>query len=295
MNLRHLFLSIILAVVGVARGENWPQWRGPAGDSTSRETNLPLKWSETSGVAWKVAIPEWGTSTPAIWNDAIFLTTQSEDGKLLFLKLSTKDGRVEWTRDVGQAETPREAEKRTTQKFHRFHNNASPSPTTDGEVVLAHFGNGDLASFDFHGKELWKRNLQRDYGTYTIWWGHANSPVLYGNLAISVCMQDSLAGVGSTLAPSYIVAHDKRTGKEVWKTTRMTQADAEECDSYTTPLLHRRDGQTEMIVMGGNQVDAYDPATGRQLWYLPGIVGGRTITGPTVADDMLFVTPGMRK
>jgi outer membrane protein assembly factor BamB len=288
-------LTLTLALISHVRADNWPQWRGPAGDGTSRETHLPVKWSETDNVVWKAAIPEWGTSTPAIWNDAIFVTTQTEDGDLLLLKLATKDGHIEWTRNIGKAETPREAEKRTTQKFHRFHNNASPSPTTDGQVVVAHFGNGDLAAFDFTGRELWKHNLQKDYGTYTIWWGHANSPVLYENLVISVCMQDSLSGVATDLAPSYVVAHDKLTGKEVWKTMRMTGADAESGDSYTTPLLHRRGGQMEMIIMGGNQVDAYDPSTGRQLWYLPDIVGGRTITGPTVGSDMVYVTPGMRK
>ena len=86
----------------------------------------------------------------------------------------------------------RPAELRRTQKFHRLHNLASPSPVTDGEVVVAHFGNGDLAAYDFTGKKLWFHDLQKEHGGYTIWWGHANSPVLYGDLVISVCMQDPL-------------------------------------------------------------------------------------------------------
>ena len=72
----------------------------------------------------------------------------------------------------------------------------------------------------------------------------------------------------------------------------MTGAKAEECDAYTTPLFAQVDGKTQMIVMGGNQLDAYDPDTGKQLWFLPRIVGGRTVTGPTVADGMVFVTQG---
>jgi outer membrane protein assembly factor BamB len=287
-------LAWSIVCTSLAQAENWPQWRGPSGDSVSHETGLPVEWSEEKGIAWKVPLPEWGTSTPTIWNDAIFVTTQAEE-KLLLIRLDARDGHTVWTREVGVAETPREAEKRKTQKFHKLHNNASPSPATDGEVVVAHFGNGDTSVFDFDGNELWRKNFQKDYGTYTIWWGHANSPVIYENLVISVCMQDSLSGVTEQLAPSYLVAHDKRTGREVWKTPRMTEANAEECDSYTTPLFTHRGGRTEMIVMGGNQVDAYDPATGKQLWYLPGIVGGRTITGPTVGHDMVFVTPGMRK
>lgn len=283
-----------LALPGRAWGENWPQWRGPRGDSTSEEQGLPLVWSEKRNVAWKVELPPWGASTPAIWDDALFVTSQQDD-KLLLLKLDQADGKIVWTREVGAAETPRTGARRTEQKFHQLHNNASPSPVTDGEVVIAHFGNGELAAYDFEGEQLWRRNLQSEHGKYTIWWGHANSPVLFKNLVISVCMQDSLADLGDKPAPSYLVAHDKRTGKQLWKSSRMTEAAAEECDSYTTPLLFQTNDRWEMLVMGANQLDAYDPATGRQLWYLPGIVGGRTITGPTVGQGMAFVTQGMRK
>ncbi len=285
---------VCLALPGRARGENWPQWRGPRGDSTSEEQGLPLVWSEKRNVAWKVELPSWGASTPAVWGDALFVTTQ-QDEKLLLLKLNQADGKTVWTREVGAAETPRTGASRTEQKFHQLHNNASPSPVTDGEVVVAHFGNGELAAYDFAGQRLWRQNLQSEHGKYTIWWGHANSPVLFNNLVISVCMQDSLADLGDKSSPSYLVAHDKRTGKQVWKSSRMTAASAEECDSYTTPLLFQTDGRWEMLVMGANQLDAYDPASGRQLWYLPGIVGGRTITGPTVGQGMAFVTQGMRK
>lgn len=285
--------ALVAAPQRCASAENWPQWRGPAGDSVSRETSLPLSWSDRQNLAWKVPLPEWGTSTPAIWDDALFVTTQQDD-RLLLLKLARSDGRVEWVRQVGTAETPRQAEKRSTQKFHRLHNNASPSPVTDGSVVVAHYGNGDLAAFDFDGRLLWRRNLQDDYGTYTIWWGHANSPLLLGDLVVSVCMQDSLADLADKLSPSYLVAHDKHTGQVRWKSPRMTGAEAEQCDSYTTPLLVSTARGPQLVVMGGNQVDAYDPADGRQMWHLGGIVGGRTITGPTSAHGMVYVTQGQR-
>jgi outer membrane protein assembly factor BamB len=171
---------------------------------------------------------------------------------------------------------------------------ASPSPITDGELVVAHFGNGDLAAYDFAGKQLWLHNLQKEHGTYTIWWGHANSPVLYNNLVISVCMHDSLADLGGVPSQSYLVAHDKRTGEQKWKTIRNTEATAEQCDSYTTPVLLTTKNGPEVVVMGGNQIDAYDPATGRQLWFLPDIVGGRTITGVTVSGGTVYATQGMR-
>ncbi len=297
--------------------ENWPQWRGPTGNSISSEKKLPIVWNNERGVLWKTDLPEWGSSTPAIWGNAIFLTSHQED-KLLLLKIDagqpnseskSKPGEVLWTKTVGSGQVDRAPVKKKTdderrsQKFHQLHNFASPSPMTDGKTVVVHFGNGDLAAYDFDGNQLWKRNLQDDYGNYTIWWGHANSPLIYKNLVISACMQDSLDGVVSPLSPSYLVAHDIRTGRERWKTMRMTGAKAEENDSYTTPVLrsYRSNDDDpaspavdEIVVMGSNQLDSYDPAKGKQLWSLPGIVGGRTVTGPTVVGDWIFTTQGMR-
>jgi len=298
---RNLCLASILTLLlaGPAWSGNWPQWRGPAGDSVSDETGLPLKWDEKTNIVWKCRLPEWGASTPAIWGDAIFVTTQDRE-TLYLLKINKKDGKMEWTRRVGTGTIPRQPlrkksdDERRSQRFHDLHNMASPSPVTDGEVVIAHFGNGDLAAYDFAGKQLWTHNLQKEHGNYTIWWGHANSPVLYKNLVISACMQDSLADLGTPKTESYLVAHDIKSGKQEWKTLRMTGAAAEECDSYTTPVFHKTNGGVEMIVMGGNQIDGYDPATGKQLWYLPGIKGGRTITGPTIGADLAYCTQGMK-
>src|SRR4029079_17727671 len=117
------------------------------------------------------------------------------------------------------------------------YSSASPSPVTDGKVVVAHYGNGDLAAYDFAGTRLWKRNLQDDYGAYTSWYGHANSPVIAGNLVISVCMQDSVADLFEIPVESYLVAHDLQSGDVRWKVKRRTKAEAEQCDSYATPLL----------------------------------------------------------
>jgi len=293
--LPYLFvLCSCLALVATALADNWPQWRGPAGTGVSNERELPIVWHESRSIIWKTPLPEWGTSTPAIWGDAIFLTSHTADNKLLVLRLNKKDGKIVWQREVGQGEAPRQAEKRSTQKFHQLHNLASPSPVTDGKTVVVHFGNGDLAAYDFDGKQLWKRNLQDDYGAYTIWWGHANSPVIYGNSVISVCMQDSLSDLRDKPVESYLVAHQLQTGRELWKKPRNTGAPAEEADSYTTPLLANLNGQMQLIVMGGNVLDSYDPSTGEQLWYLPGLKGGRTVTGPTVANDMIYATRGMR-
>ena len=107
-------------------------------------------------------------------------------------------------------------------------------------------------------------------------------------------MQDSLADVRDERAPSYLVAHDLETGQLRWTSMRLTDAPSEQGDAYTTPILVPIDGMTQLVVMGANQLDGYDPNTGRQLWFLPGLVGGRTVTGPTAAEGLIYVTRGMR-
>ncbi len=273
---------------------NWPQWRGPSGNSTSREGGLPLVWRETFNLVWKVELPGWGNSTPIIWEDAVFVTSQQDD-KLLLLRLDKKTGKTVWTRQVGTGASPEPSKpRRGEQVFHRLHNLASPSPVTDGKTVVAHFGNGDLAAYDFDGKRLWRRNLQQDHGRYTIWWGHSNSPVIYRDFVISVCMQDSLADVREQPSSSYLVAHDLKKGHLRWQTKRMTGAKAEEGDAYTTPVFLVSGDRVQMVVMGGNQLDAYNPDTGEQIWFLPGLRGGRTVTGPTVAGQFVIATRGFR-
>ena len=311
-----------------ALAENWPQWRGPRGDGTSQEAELPIAWGEKSGIRWKCKLPEWGDSTPVVWGDAIFLTSHVDDEQLVLVRISAKSGEIVWTQEVGRAKTPRaetlkkSGDERRQQKFHNSHNFATPSPVTDGEVVIVHFGNGDLAAYDFDGKQLWRRNLQDEHGKYTIWWGHANSPVLYGDLVINVCMQDSLSDLppaekgdsppterpdsastakgtvpfsGSPPSPSYVVAYHKRSGAPRWKTLRPTAATAESCDSYVTPVFWKNGDRTEMVVWGGQILDAYDPLTGKRLWELPGLSGNRVIPSPVMSHGLIFAIQGMRQ
>ncbi len=287
-------LMLCLMAAPHLRAENWPQWRGPRGDGSSYERTVPMVWSEQRGIAWKCPLPEWGTSSPVVWNRSVFVTSQTNDGRLLLLHIGAQSGKRLWTQQVGTGTARRDTPERGHQIFHRQHNLASPSPVTNGEVVVAHFGNGDLAAYDFNGGLLWKRNLQDDYHPYTIWWGHANSPVIYDDLVISVCMQDSLADLQDKSVKSYVVAHELATGKTRWMTARMTHATAEQCDAYTTPMLTRVHGQPRLIVMGGNQLDAYDPRTGKQVWFLPKQTGGRTVTSPTIGDGVVFATRGQR-
>ena len=137
-----------------SRADNWPQWRGPEGDGTSRDTDLPIVWNKAMGVKWRCPLPEWSNSTPAIWENSIFVTTQVDNKKLLLLKIDKTEGRIEWTRQVGEGVCPHQPlqeksdDKRRHQFFEKSHNYASPSPVTDGRRVVVHFGNGDLAAYD---------------------------------------------------------------------------------------------------------------------------------------------------
>jgi outer membrane protein assembly factor BamB len=281
------FLLLVGQTDSVAPEDIWPQWRGPAGNSVAPGKGLPTRWSKTENVIWQTPLPGWGNSTPAIWNDAVFVTTQDED-RLLLLHLDRRSGKVVWQREVGKG-TPRRKGPVGNGRFHDEQNMATPSPVTDGRHVWAHFGTGILACYDFAGKQIWTLNMAERYGPYTIWWGHANSPVLAGNLLISVCIQDPKGG-----GNSYVVAHDKLTGKEKWFAERHTEAKEEPADSYTTPLLFQSKGRTEVIVFGGNVLDAYDPATGKQIWRCAAFKGNRVISGPTLAGDTVYAVQGMK-
>ncbi len=265
----------------------WPQWRGPTGDSVAPGKGLPTHWSKTENVVWKTPLPGWGNSTPAIWKDAIFVTTQEEE-RLLLLCLDRPSGKIVWQREVTKG-TPRRKGPVGNGRYHDEQNMATPSPVTDGRHVWAHFGNGVLACYDFSGKQVWSVNFTDHFGPYTIWWGHANSPVLIGDVLISVCIQDPKGG-----GQSYVVAHDKNTGAQKWLQKRPTGAKEEPADSYTTPILHRQGDRVEVIVFGGNVLDAYDPLTGERLWQCDAFKGNRVISGPTLAGDTVYAVQGMK-
>jgi outer membrane protein assembly factor BamB len=285
----------------LAEDETWPQWRGPSADSIVPGRALPTRWSTTENVVWKAPLPGWGNSTPAIWRDAIFVTTQDVE-RLLLVRLDRVTGKIVWEREVGRG-TPRRKGDVGEGRFHDENNMASPSPVTDGQHVWAHFGNGDLACYDFDGNQLWAVNMKKLHGPYSIWWGHANSPVLVGDLVVMVCMQDPISGYKRVKAEeqdprdrglNYVAAFDKMTGKERWFVERDYKATSEPADAYTTPLLWKHDGQTELIVFGANVVDAYEPATGKQLWRSSPFKGNRVISGPTLAGDTVYAIEGMK-
>ncbi len=280
-----------LSLNGTLRSENWPQWRGPSGTGVSSERDIPLVWSETRSLLWKCELPAIGSSTPIVWRDAVFVTGITKPGQRVLLRIDGTTGKIIWQREVGQLETVEASPPKVRGKLG-LPDLPEPSPVTDGKYVIAPFANGDLAACDFDGNLLWQINLQELYGKYNPRTIHASSPVLFKNYVISTCIQAADTTVGE--AASYLVAHDVFSGRERWRTERITRAVGEQADAATTPLLIDVGEQRQLIVMGANQLDGYDPASGKQIWYLPNLTGGQTVSGPTFAQGTLFATRGER-
>ena len=270
-------LALFLAVVSLpALAENWPQWRGPSLNGISTETNLPLHWSTTKNIAWKLEMPAKSGATPIVWGNHIFLNVADGDDLYLWCVDKTK-GTPIWKKLIASG----------NYKINK-QNMSSPSPVTDGQSVYAMTGIGVLKGFDFKGNELWVRDIQKDYGKFGLNWGYASSPLLYEDaLYVQV-----LHGM-KTRDPSYLLRIDKKTGKTAWRAIRPTDAVRESPDSYTTPALLRYANHVEIVVTGGDCITGHDPATGAELWRATGFNPGnnpaqRIIASPVVYDDVVY-------
>jgi outer membrane protein assembly factor BamB len=270
-----LVLSL-LSVSSPAGAENWPAWRGPAANGVSSETNLPVRWSKTENVAWRLGLPAWSGSTAIVWGDRIFLNV-AQGGDLFLWSVDRAKGVPLWKQHLSAGNHQ-----------ERKQNMSSPSPVTDGTNVWAMTGTGILKSFDFGGKELWSRDIQRDYGRFGLNWGYASSPLLTDDgLYVQV-----LHGM-RTREPSYLLRIDKSTGKTIWRVERRTPARFESPDAYTTPALLRYGANTEIVVTGGDVVTGHDPATGAELWRASGLNpsndgANRIVASPIVVGDMIY-------
>jgi outer membrane protein assembly factor BamB len=271
-----LLVLIWVATTAAASAEHWPQWRGPLLNGVSREMGLPVRWSPTENVAWKLAMPDLSGATPIVWGDRVFLNV-AEGGQLFLWAVDRANGSVAWKRPLGGGD-------------HRMRkqNMSSPSPVTDGRSVWVMTGTGMLKAFSVSGEERWTRDIQKDYGPFGLNWGYASSPLLEGDaLYVQV-----LHGM-KTDDPSYVMRIDGQTGKTVWRVERPTRAVSESPDAYTTPTVLRAGGRTEIIVSGGDVVTAHDPATGKELWRVDGLNPDnhpyhRIVASPLVAGDLVF-------
>ena len=270
-----VLVALVIATV-LTSAEQWPQWRGPSLNGMSAEKNLPVRWSPTENIAWKLAVPTFSGSTPIVWGDHVFLNVS--DGRDLYLwGVDRNKGVALWKRLLGSGD------RRMMKQ-----NMSSPSPVTDGKTVWAMTGTGILKAFEFGGRELWMRDIQREYGRFGLNWGYGSSPLLHDDaLYVQV-----LHGM-HTKDPSYLLRIDKATGRTVWRVERPTKARFESPDAYTTPALLRSGTSTEIVITGGDVVTGHDPSTGRELWRAEGLNpsndgSNRIVASPVVSGDLVF-------
>ncbi len=257
MNPIHRTVSAILLGLTLAAGclpataGNWPQWRGPDGNGISNATGLASRWDSSTNVKWRFPLPGPGPSTPVLWDDRIFLTSAAGDD-LVLLALST-GGKEIWKRRLdGGNRVIRSGES----------NMAAPSPVTDGKNIWILLGTGHLASFDFDGNELWRLNLQERYEPFSLYHGYSSSPLLDGDRLYVQALHSN---------QQLVLAFDGKTGDEVWKHIRITDARAECLHSYASPTIYR-DGDMELLlIQGSDYLTAHRLADGKEQWRVGGL------------------------
>jgi outer membrane protein assembly factor BamB len=247
-----------LFAVWLFAAADWPQFLGPQGASVTAEKGLPVTWSATENVVWKTPLPGPGASSPITLGDKIFLTAYSgygvekEEGQpenlvRHLLCLSAADGKILWKKDL-KAELPEQDYK----GFLALHGYASSTPISDGKAIYVFFGRSGVYAFSLAGDELWHSEV----GSGLDGWGSGTSPLLAGDLVF----------VNASVESGSIVALNKTTGKEAWRTGGIKKA-------WSTPaLLDLPDGKQELVVSMHSKVLGLDPATGKELWTCPGIV-----------------------
>ena len=289
----HTFVSLL--VISTASAADWAQWRGPAFNGTSPEKGLPAKWSTTEGVKWSLDLPGISGATPIVSGERVFVMSPDPEGRQWLIAVDRKTGKVAWKQNIAGGAL---AKGRG--------NSTSPSPVTDGKTVWALVGTGQLAAFDFSGKQIWARDLGKDYGKFNINWVYGSSPLLYGGKLYILVLQRTPAdggypGIGDEDKgdrESYLLALEPATGKTLWKHVRPSDAEQESLETYATPIPHTVGGKTQLLIAGGDYLTGHDPETGAELWRGGGInnkkgMGGggfmRLVPSALSAGEVAFV------
>jgi outer membrane protein assembly factor BamB len=248
-------LAALFLLLPLAQAENWPGFRGPTRQGVSAEKNLPLEWGPDHNVAWKTAIPGNGWSSPIIWQDRIFVTTATNEGRSCHvLSLDAKTGKILWDKHVFDQETRQKREQNSY---------ASPTPITDGERVFAVFGTGSMVALGFDGNVLWENH---DFDFFSEH-GLGASPVLYKDTVIMTFDPSSRTGREEKIGwkvpwdGAAIWALDKKTGKRVWEGKRHASRLA-----HVTPNFMEVNGKMQLISGAGDVVQGFNPDTGERLW-----------------------------
>jgi outer membrane protein assembly factor BamB len=283
--------------IAIAGSDDWPGWRGPSANGISPLKNLPTEWSADKNIAWKTDVPGRGHSSPSVWGNRIFLTVDivgdpipdkaipkhflrggvpfrnpdsccaDKKHTIKILCFDAANGKQVWERMLFDGEVYDEV--------HRFANYATTTPATDGKFVYVSLGAEGYFKLDFDGKIVWQCDLGK---IDTVGLGLGPSPVLFENTVIILADQDD----GKK---SFIAAVSNADGKVVWETPRKI------ANTWTTPVLVEVAGQKQLIVSAGENVIAYDPRSGKELWSAEG-PGGVVVHTPVFGMGMIFSTVG---
>ncbi len=285
--MRILIFSLVL-LLPLSAQENWPAFRGAESRGISENPNIPDNWSTTKNVAWKTDIPGRGWSSPIVWGKKVFLTTVVNEGEtespkkgLYFggnrlkipntnhlwkvLCLDLESGKILWDKNVHKG--------KPQSSIHLKNSYASETPVTDGELVYCYFGSLGLFAMDFEGKVVWKHEVPAYKTRYG--WGTSSSPVLH---------KERLYLVNDNDEKSSLLALDKKTGKEIWRTPR------EEKSNWSNPYIWENKKRTEIIVPGSGRTRSYD-LDGKELWSFKGM-SSITIATPYAHDELLYLSSG---
>ena len=279
-------IVFLLLSVRVLAGD-WPHWRGPFLNGSSEEKNLPSSWSKTENVTWVASLPGHSSATPIISNGKVFISsTDTNSGDLFALCLDAQNGKEIWRKKLGVSgrKVPR-------------NNPATPSPVTDGRYVYFMYGSGELAGLDYEGNVLWSRNLEGEYGNISLKYGYSSSPLLYNDMLYILIQRRHTAyrSPESTSLDAFILALDARTGKNIWKQPRQTDALNESLDSYSSPIPFNHSGRAEILIIGSDYITSNNPTTGKELWRYEYAkekgTRGRNISSVVTGEGLIYGVP----
>ena len=245
--------ALLLLSVSAVRAENWARFRGPSGQSHSTETGLPVHWSDKENIAWKTRIPGQGWSSPIVYEDHVFVTSTTEEGKSCHvIAVDRRGGEVLWNKKVFE----QEVRKTRPENLH-----ATPTPVTDGELVYAVFSAGSIVALSFSGEIVWTSHTIQHYSEH----GLAASPILYKNLLIMMYdgSDSAVRKVGFQVPwkKAVILAVDKKSGKERWRGKRGSSR-----LGHVTPIVVRFNGADQLISNTGDVIQGHDPSDGSRIW-----------------------------
>lgn len=252
-------------------GVDWPRWRGPDANGVADGQDLPIHWSRTDNVVWSAALPGWGTSSPVVYGERVFVTSQSEaDGakSLLTLCFDRSTGAELWRHDFGFG---------FDQHTHEKSNLAAGTPAATADAVYVFFGNAEMACYSHDGELRWVNRLIPQFGDPQTAWGWGVSPVV---------LEDSILFPWDHHAgPCFLLGLDKRSGEIAWKRERPIGT------GHSTPLVVAHHGQTDILVPGKNRLTAFDAASREQRWVYgegEGPFNGEIIVSPVYGDGIAF-------